>query len=60
LAWKEQLERFGSYQWLSKPCHIEELWQAVANLSPSISGISLQSEGLNTKAINSTQKLSGR
>ena len=36
LGWAAQLQWLSPFRWLSKPCHIEELWQAVHSLVPHI------------------------
>jgi DNA-binding response OmpR family regulator len=42
LGWEEQLQWLSPYRWLSKPPHIEDLWQAVQSLLPNISSFSGQ------------------
>jgi DNA-binding response OmpR family regulator len=42
VEWKEKLQWLSPYRWLSKPCHIEELWQAVESLLPNINRSSQQ------------------
>jgi DNA-binding response OmpR family regulator len=42
LAWQDQLQWLEPYKWLSKPCHIEDLWQAVITLLPHTSSSSQQ------------------
>jgi two-component SAPR family response regulator len=42
IEWKEQLQWLTPYRWLSKPCHIADLWQAVESLLPTISSSSQQ------------------
>jgi DNA-binding response OmpR family regulator len=36
LGWAAQLQWLSPYRWLSKPPHIEDVWQAVQSLVPNI------------------------
>jgi DNA-binding response OmpR family regulator len=36
LGWAAQLQWLSPFRWLSKPCHIEDLWQAVQSLVPTM------------------------
>jgi DNA-binding response OmpR family regulator len=40
LGWEEQLQWLSHYRWLAKPCHIDDLWQAVVSLLPNIGSAS--------------------
>lgn len=42
LGWEAQLQWLAPFRWLSKPCHIEDLWQAVISLLPAISNSTQQ------------------
>jgi CheY-like chemotaxis protein len=42
LGWEEQLQWLSHYRWLAKPCHIDDLWQAVVSLLPNIGSCSQQ------------------
>ena len=42
LGWVAQLQWLTPFRWLSKPCHIEELWQALQSLVPNINSSSRQ------------------
>ncbi len=44
LGWAAQLQwlRLSPYKWLSKPCHIEDLWQAVKSMLPNMGSSSQQ------------------
>jgi DNA-binding response OmpR family regulator len=42
LGWEAQLQWLSPYRWLSKPCHIEDLWQAVVSLLPNSESSSQQ------------------
>jgi CheY-like chemotaxis protein len=42
LGWAAQLQWLRPFRWLSKPCHIEDLWQAVQSLMPHINSSSGQ------------------
>jgi CheY-like chemotaxis protein len=36
LGWAAQLQWLSPFRWLSKPCYIEDLWQAVQSLVPNM------------------------
>jgi DNA-binding NtrC family response regulator len=42
LVWKEQLQWLSSYRWIPKPCHIDDLLQAVISLLPNFESSSQQ------------------